>query len=61
MTATASAPEWPLPPAVNDRRRRRFSVGTPLTYLVAILVAGFAIGPLIYVVIGGFRTTVNWR
>ena len=24
---------------------------------VAILVAGFAIGPLIYVVIGGFRTT----
>ena len=57
MTATVSAPERAVPPPIADRRRRRFSVGTPLTYLVAILVAGFAIGPLIYVVIGGFRTT----
>ena len=57
MAATFSAPERSVPPPIVDRRRRRFSVGTPLTYLVAILVAGFAIGPLIYVVIGGFRTT----
>jgi raffinose/stachyose/melibiose transport system permease protein len=57
MTATVAAPERPLPPPVDDHHRRRLSVGTPLTYLVAILVAGFAIGPLVYVVIGGFRTT----
>jgi len=37
--------------------QRRRSLATPLTYLIAIVVAAFALAPLIYVVIGGFRTT----
>lgn len=37
--------------------RRRWSAATPVTYVVALVVALFALAPLIYVLIGGFRTT----
>jgi raffinose/stachyose/melibiose transport system permease protein len=37
--------------------RRRWSLGTPVSYLLAVLVAVFAMAPLIYVLIGGFRNT----
>ncbi|MFG1869217.1 carbohydrate ABC transporter permease [Micromonospora arborensis] len=48
--------------AVNSVRspspgRRQVSWGTPLTYALALAVAAVSIGPVIYVVIGGFRTT----
>ncbi|MET8089326.1 carbohydrate ABC transporter permease [Micromonospora sp. NPDC005220] len=43
-----------LPPPTG---RRQVSWGTPLTYALALAVAAVSIAPVIYVVIGGFRTT----
>ncbi|MEU8154595.1 carbohydrate ABC transporter permease [Micromonospora sp. NPDC048986] len=37
--------------------RRQVSWGTPLTYALALAIAAVSIAPVIYVVIGGFRTT----
>jgi len=42
----------PLP-----RRRTRLDWSSPLTYVLAIAVAAVSIGPVIYVILGGFRTT----
>lgn len=39
--------------------RRRPGWGTPLAYLAAILVTGVTVVPLLYVVVGGFRTTAQ--
>lgn len=36
---------------------RRFDWGQPFVYLVALVVAAVAVGPVVYVFIGGFRTT----
>jgi raffinose/stachyose/melibiose transport system permease protein len=36
---------------------RRWTPTTPLTYLLAVVVAVFTIAPVVYVVIGGFRST----
>ncbi|MFR9775685.1 carbohydrate ABC transporter permease [Micromonospora sp. MS34] len=38
-------------------QRRSFSWATPLTYALALAVAGVSIAPVIYVIVGGFRTT----
>ncbi|MCG5462454.1 carbohydrate ABC transporter permease [Micromonospora sp. MED01] len=43
-----------LPPSSG---RRQVSWGTPLTYALALAIAAVSIAPVIYVVIGGFRTT----
>ncbi|MFI7024651.1 carbohydrate ABC transporter permease [Micromonospora sp. NPDC049900] len=48
MTANATLP----PP-----RRRPVSWGNPLTYALALAVAAVSIVPVLYVIIGGFRTT----
>ena len=37
-------------------KRRPIRWSTPLTYGLALIVAGVAIGPVLYVVLGGFRT-----
>jgi len=50
MAATAALP-------AHSRRRRRFDWSTPLTYVLALTVAGVSIAPVVYVVLGGFRTT----
>lgn len=39
--------------------RRRFDWGQPFVYLVALVVVAVAIGPVLYVFIGGFRTTAD--
>lgn len=39
--------------------RSRTNVGQPFVYLVALVVAAVAIGPVLYVFIGGFRTTAD--
>ncbi len=39
--------------------RRRFDWGQPFVYFVALLVAGVTIAPVLYVMIGGFRTTAQ--
>ena len=36
---------------------RRWTPTTPLTYLLALVIAVFTIAPVVYVVIGGFRST----
>ena len=48
-------PLAPLP----SRRRRAVRPGTPFAYLAAIVVIGVTIIPLLFVVIGGFRTNAQ--
>src|SRR3954469_15844181 len=55
MAATAVLATGPRP--TGTRRRRPFSWGTPLTFFLALVVAAMAIVPVIYVILGGFRTT----
>jgi raffinose/stachyose/melibiose transport system permease protein len=47
-----TAPAPPIAPV-----GRRWTPATPLTYLLAIVVGLFTVAPVLYVVIGGFRTT----
>ena len=44
------------PPAAAGRR---IDWGQPFVYLVALVIAAIAIGPVLYVFIGGFRTTAD--
>jgi len=39
------------------RRRHPLHWSSPLTYVLAIAVAAVSIGPVVYVILGGFRTT----
>jgi raffinose/stachyose/melibiose transport system permease protein len=39
------------------RNQRRFSLSSPLIYMVACVVAALTIVPIVFVVIGGFRST----
>lgn len=41
------------------RRRRRTDPGMPVAYLAALLIIGITIVPLLFVVVGGFRTTAQ--
>lgn len=70
MTATltpGAAPNAPTPssPRVNlndpapASRRRRFDWGTPFAYLIALVMCGITVAPVIYVVINGFRSTAQ--
>ncbi|GAA3726048.1 carbohydrate ABC transporter permease [Plantactinospora mayteni] len=43
-----------LPP---PSKRRPVSWGSPLTYALALAVAAVSIAPVVYVIVGGFRTT----
>lgn len=49
MAPASAAPSSP-------RRRRLFSPAQPLVYLLALVVAAITIVPVLYVVLGGFRT-----
>ncbi|MGI5144854.1 carbohydrate ABC transporter permease [Plantactinospora sp. CA-294935] len=51
MTVAANAV---LPP---PSKRRPVSWGNPLTYALALAVAAVSIAPVVYVIVGGFRTT----
>lgn len=48
-------PVTPIP----SRRRRAVRPGTPFAYLAGIVVIGVTIVPLLFVVIGGFRTNAQ--
>ncbi|MGC4892402.1 carbohydrate ABC transporter permease [Micromonospora sp. DT31] len=43
--------------AARPAGRRPVQWGTPLTYALALAVAAVSIAPVVYVVVGGFRTT----
>ncbi len=55
-TITTGTPRSKLPPAMVGRR---FDWGQPFVYLIALVVAAIAVGPVIYVFLGGFRTTAD--
>jgi len=40
-------------------RRRPLSLGTPFSYLAALLIIGITLVPLLYAVLGGFRTNAQ--
>jgi raffinose/stachyose/melibiose transport system permease protein len=44
-----------LPNTTSERRTVKW--GSPLTYFLALVVSAISIGPVIYVILGGFRTT----
>jgi raffinose/stachyose/melibiose transport system permease protein len=50
MAAAAALPNAP-------RAGRPFSWGNPITYVLALAVAAVSIAPVVYVILGGFRTT----
>jgi raffinose/stachyose/melibiose transport system permease protein len=52
---TTGAPRSVLPAVAG----RRFDWGQPFVYLIALVVAAVAVGPVLYVFIGGFRTTAD--
>jgi len=60
MSATITAPVADAArtePGPRRSPRRRIDWGQPFVYLVALVIAAVAIGPVLYVFIGGFRTT----
>lgn len=59
MSALSTAPPPTTTPVATRRPRRTGSpIGRsgPLTYLVAFVFVGICLGPVLYIIIGGFRT-----
>ena len=42
--------------ALAAPRRRSFSFSTPIVYFVALVVVGLVLVPVVYIILGGFRT-----
>lgn len=61
MSATTAITTGRAPDDLPERRHagRGFDWSQPVVYLVALVVAAIAIGPVLYVFIGGFRTTAD--
>ncbi|GAA2044187.1 carbohydrate ABC transporter permease [Agromyces tropicus] len=61
MSATTSITTGRPMDDLPERRSagRGFDWGQPFVYLVALVVAAVAIGPVLYVFLGGFRTTAD--
>jgi raffinose/stachyose/melibiose transport system permease protein len=55
MSAVAQAPGSPAASA----RRARIRPGAPASYLVALLIVAITLVPMLYVIVGGFRTTAQ--
>lgn len=52
---TSPAPRAPE----SHRRKPRWSLGTPFSYAAAVVVIAISIVPMLFVVLGGFRTTAG--
>lgn len=59
MSATTTIVTGDTSPPEPHTAGRRFDWGQPFVYLVALVVCAVAIGPVIYVFLGGFRTTAD--
>jgi raffinose/stachyose/melibiose transport system permease protein len=59
MTATAQAGSARPRMAAPPRRRRRISPLTPLTYLIAVLLVGITVVPLLFVFVDGAKTNAQ--
>ncbi|KRB38450.1 UNVERIFIED_CONTAM: carbohydrate ABC transporter permease [Microbacterium sp. SLM126] len=46
-------------PRAAEPAGRRFDWGQPFVYLIALVTVAVAVGPVLYVFIGGFRTTAD--
>lgn len=53
--ATPSDGASAAPPTANPRRVPELPWGSPITYVMALLAASFTMGPVLYIVLGGFR------
>lgn len=42
-----------------SKRRRRIDWSQPIVTLIALVVAAISVGPVVYVILGGFRTTAQ--
>ena len=58
-THAAEAPRPEPEPEPDHSAGRRIDWGQPFVYLIALVIAAVAIGPVLYVFIGGFRTTAD--
>ena len=54
MTAATAAA-----PVVAPRRHRRFNWTSPFVYFIALIAIGITIVPILYVILGGFRTNAQ--
>ncbi|WP_341360501.1 carbohydrate ABC transporter permease [Georgenia sp. M64] len=61
MTAPLTAvPGQPAPLTdAPPRRRRSFSGGSPLVYAAALVVVAATLGPVVYAILGGFRSNAQ--
>ena len=57
--ATVTLPPPAAPPMTAKSNKQRLPWGSPTTYLVAVVAIAFALGPVFYIVLGGFRTNAQ--
>jgi raffinose/stachyose/melibiose transport system permease protein len=57
--ATAILQPPAAPPMTAKSNKQRLPWGSPTTYLVAVVAIAFALGPVFYIVLGGFRTNAQ--
>ncbi|ANP71253.1 carbohydrate ABC transporter permease [Cryobacterium arcticum] len=55
QTPAVALPPATPPPAIVTKRRW----GTPVAYVVAVLVIGLMLAPVLFIIIGGFRTNAQ--
>jgi raffinose/stachyose/melibiose transport system permease protein len=56
---TAAVQAAPRPAAPAGRRPGRVKPAIPLSYLVALVIVAITLVPMLYVIVGGFRTTAQ--
>jgi len=58
-TITAHTPSPTTPRPITSRKRRSLGRASWVTYVVAFALVGVCIGPVLYIIIGGFRTNAE--
>ncbi|WP_034263360.1 carbohydrate ABC transporter permease [Actinospica robiniae] len=56
MAAASSTRVWTPAGRNRDRRRQKEQWGNPVTYFIALIFIAVCIAPVLYLVLGGFRT-----
>ena len=46
-------------PTMAGRKHRRWSLGTPFSYMAGVAIVGITMVPILYVVVSGFRTSAQ--
>jgi raffinose/stachyose/melibiose transport system permease protein len=58
-TLPANLPQQAPPGNYTLRANKKFQWGSPLTYLIAVVLIAACIGPVLYIILGGFRTNAQ--